>query len=139
LTLMGIVALVLLVDMFSGIFGALSLLLAALGLYGVTAHAVGRRRPEIAIRMALGAAPGTVVRMILWQVGLPAASGIAAGVAVSLWASQFVAVLLYDVAPRDPATLAAGAAILAVVSALAGWVPARRASRIDPTHLLREG
>jgi predicted permease len=127
-----------LVALLSGFFGLLALLLAGLGLYGVTAYAVTRRRTEIGIRMALGAAPAGVVRLVLVRVTLLVASGVAAGAGVSLWASRFVASLLYGLEPRDPSTVVGSAAVLALVGALAGWLPAHRASRIDPADVLRE-
>jgi putative ABC transport system permease protein len=126
-----------LVAMLAGFFGGLALLLAGLGLYGVTSYAVSRRRTEIGIRMALGAAPGGVVRLILIRVTLLVGAGIVAGCAVSLWAAQFVSTLLYGLQPRDPKTMIAAAAALAAVGALAGWLPAYRASRIDPAEVLR--
>jgi predicted permease len=122
----------------SGFFGGLALLLAGLGLYGVTSYAVNRRRSEIGIRMALGAAPGGVVRLVLHRVALLVGAGVIAGVLVSLWAARFVDTLLFGLAPRDPMTLAAAALILSAVGALAGWIPARRASRIDPAQVLRD-
>jgi predicted permease len=128
-----------LVAMLSGFFGVLALLLAGLGLYGVTAYAVARRRMEIGIRMALGAPPAGVVRLVLARVARLVGAGVIIGVGVSLWASSLVASLLYGLAPRDPATLGAAAITLAAVAALAGWVPAYRASRIDPAQVLREG
>ena len=128
-----------LVAMLSGFFGGLALLLAGLGLYGITSYAVSRRRAEIGIRMALGAAPGGVVRMILARVGLLVAAGVVIGGATTLWASRFVVTLLYGLEPRDWTTLAGSAAILGTIGALAGWIPALRASRIDPARVLREG
>jgi putative ABC transport system permease protein len=122
----------------SGFFGGLALLLAGLGLYGVTSYAVSRRRSEIGIRLALGAAPGGVVRLVLARVALLVGAGVIAGVLVSLWAARFVEALLFGLTPRDPMTLVAAALILAVVGALAGWIPARRASRIDPAQVLRD-
>ena len=127
-----------LVAMLSGFFGALALLLAGLGLYGVTSYAVARRRGEIGIRMALGAAPGGVVRLVLARVAWLVAIGVAIGAGVSAWASQFVASLLYGLPPRDPITLVAAALTLAAVGAAAGWLPAYRASRIDPAEALRD-
>jgi hypothetical protein len=121
----------------SGFFGALALLLAGLGLYGVTAYAVTRQRTEIGIRLALGAPAGGVVRLVLSRVALLVALGIVAGTAASLWLSSLVATLLYGLEPRDPMTLAAAAITLAAVGAIAGWVPAHRASRIDPLEVLR--
>ena len=127
-----------LVAMLSGFFGALALLLAGLGLYGVTAYAVARRRTEIGIRMALGAAPEGVVRLVLSRVFVLVGLGVLAGAGVSLWASTFAASLLYGLEPRDPVTLVGAAVVLAAVGALAGWLPALRASRIDPAEVLRE-
>jgi putative ABC transport system permease protein len=123
----------------SGFFGALALLLAGLGLYGVTSFAVSRRRTEIGIRMALGADPGGVVVMVLRRVALLVGLGTIAGVAMSLWASRFVTTLLYGLEPRDPLTLVAAVVVLAAIGAAAGWVPARRAARIDPARVLHEG
>ncbi len=125
------------VAMLSGFFGALALLLAALGLYGVTSYAVTRRRTELGIRMALGAAPGSVVRLVLSRVCVLVALGVVIGGVVSLWASRLVAPLLYGLEPRDRATLVGSAVVLATVGALAAWLPAWRASRIDPAVVLR--
>jgi len=122
----------------SGSFGGLALLLAGLGLYGGTAYAVSRRRSEIGIRMALGAPPSGVVRLVFARVARLVGAGVIAGVLVSLWLSRFVEALLFGLTPRDPATLVVAALILIVVGALAGWIPARRASRIDPARVLRD-
>jgi predicted permease len=121
----------------STFFGCLALLLASLGLYGVTAYSVNRRRGEIGIRMALGANAADVVRMILRRVGGLVAIGIAIGTAASVWASRFVTSFLYGFERSDPTTFVAAAVILSLVAAVAGWVPARRASRIDPAGVLR--
>jgi predicted permease len=126
------------VAMLSGFFGALALLLAGLGLYGVTSYAVTRRRGEIGIRMALGAAPAGVVRLVLTRVAWLVAIGVAIGIGISAWASQFVASLLFGLPPRDPLTLVAAATTLAAVGAVAGWLPAYRASCIDPAEVLRD-
>ena len=109
-----------------------------MGLYGVTAYAVNRRRTEIGIRMAIGAAPADVVRLVLARVVILLAIGVAAGAVVSVWASRFVAALLYGLQPRDPGTLVGAAVVLGAVGLLAGWLPAHRASRIDPAEVLRE-
>jgi predicted permease len=119
-------------------FGSLALLLAGLGLYGVTSYTVNNRRTEIGIRMALGANAAGVVRLVLsrvaWLVGL----GVAAGIALSLWASRFVSALLYGLEATDRLTLVAAGALLVCVGMLAGWLPARRAARTDPTVVLRQ-
>ena len=127
------------VAMLSGFFGALALLLAALGLYGVTSYAVNRRRTELGIRLALGAAPSGVIRLVLRRVAILVAAGVLVGGAASLLTAKYVATLLYGLQPRDPLTFAGAAAILCSIGALAGWLPARRASRIDPARVLREG
>ena len=88
--------------------------------------------------MALGAAPGGVVRLVLSRVALLVGVGVMVGAGVSVWASQFVATLLYGLEPRDPVTLVGAAVVLAAVGAVAGWLPAHRASRIDPAEVLRD-
>jgi len=128
-----------LVAMLAGFFGALALLLAGLGLYGVTAYAVARRRVEIGIRMALGAPPSGVVRLVLARVAWLVGAGVVIGAGISVSAASMIASLLYGLAPRDPATLVTAVAILTGVAVLAGWLPAYRASRVDPAQVLREG
>jgi predicted permease len=127
------------VAMLSGFFGGLALFLAALGLYGVMTYAVSRRRTEIGIRMALGAAPSAAVRFVLQRAAALVAIGIVLGGVLSIWAARFATPLVFGVQPRDPATLAGATAVLAAIGALAGWIPARRAARIDPARVLREG
>ena len=128
-----------LVAMLSGFFGVLALLLAALGLYGVTSYAVSRRRSEIGLRMALGAAPAGVVRMVLGRVALLVGLGVFAGLATSFWASTYVTPLLYGLPSRDPLSMIGSALVLAAIGGLAGWLPAMRAARIDPARVLRDG
>lgn len=128
-----------LVAMMSGFFGALALLLAGLGLYGVVAQAVGARRTEIGLRMALGADPAGIVGLVFRRVGFLIVAGLALGVAGSWWTARFVAPLLFQVEARDPMTFAGTAGVLIVVGMLAAWVPARRAARLDPARVLREG
>ena len=133
------------VALLSGFFGALALLLAGLGLYGITAYAVNRRKGELGIRMALGAAPATVVRLVLQRVALLVGLGIVAGLALSgafilyggTIGAQTVAGLLHGVELRDPVTFGGAIVVLAAIAAFAGWLPARRASRIDPASVLR--
>jgi putative ABC transport system permease protein len=122
----------------SASFGALALLMAAVGLYGVTSYAVHLRRAEIGIRMALGATRAAVVRLILGRVSVLVGIGIVAGLAIGGWASRFVATLLYGLEPHDPITLIGSAATLALIGMVAGWLPAKRASRLDPTQVLSD-
>jgi ABC-type antimicrobial peptide transport system permease subunit len=110
--------------------------LAALGVSGVTAYSVGRR-PEIAVRMALGASPGSVVRLVLGRVATLILAGGAIGVALSLWAAKFAGALLFGIDARDLMTLVAAAVVLVTVGLFAGWLPARKVSRLDPTTALR--
>jgi predicted permease len=127
-----------LLTMLSGFFGGLALLLAALGLYGVTSYTVNRRRPELGVRLALGAGPREIRRLVLRRVVLLVGIGIVAGLGVSLWAGRFIQTqLLYELQPRDPLALAAAAAVLFAIGLVAGWLPARRAARIDPVIVLR--
>jgi predicted permease len=126
------------VALLSSVFGSLALLLAMVGLYGITSYAVTRRKGEIAIRMALGAPRQSVVWLMLRDVVMLLALGMAAGLAASLAAGRLVTSLLFGVQPRDPMQLAGAAAILAAATALAAYVPARRAARLDPMAALRE-
>ncbi len=127
-----------LVAMLSAFFGGLALLLAAIGLYGITAYAVVRRRSEIGIRLALGATPAAVVRGILSRTGALVVTGMVLGALASWWTARFVSSLLFGLAPHDPGTLAGAVLVLAAVSILAGWIPARRAARVDPAEALRD-
>jgi putative ABC transport system permease protein len=128
-----------LVAMMSGFFGALALLLAGLGLYGVVAQSVNARRMEIGLRMALGAQPAGIVRLVFRRLGALIVVGLALGLIGSWWAARFVAPLLFQVEARDPMTFSGTAAVLIAVGVLAAWVPARRAARLDPATVLREG
>jgi predicted permease len=123
----------------SGFFGGLALLLAGIGLYGVTSYAVSRRRAEIGVRMALGAQASRVVRMVLGRALHLVALGIVIGSAASLWMARFVGSLLFGLETNDPVTLIGAAGALLAVGLLAAGLPARRASRIDPAQVLREG
>jgi hypothetical protein len=122
----------------SSFFGGLALLLSAVGLYGVTAYAATRRRAEIGIRLALGATRARVVRLVLRRMLVVTIAGMVTGSIASLWASRFVASLLFGVPPRNPPTIAAAAAVLLSVAVLASGIPAIRASRTDPAKALRE-
>jgi predicted permease len=128
-----------LIAMLSAFFGGLAVLLAAVGLYGVVAHAVRARQAEIGLRMALGAAPSSIMRLIFQRVGVLIAAGLAIGVVGSVWAAGFVEALLFNLQARDPSTFAGAAAVLVAVGLVAAWLPARRAARLDPATVLREG
>ena len=128
-----------LIALLSAFFGGLALLLAAVGLYGIVAHAVRAQQTEIGLRMALGATPFTILGLIFGRVGVLIGAGLAFGLAGSLWAARFVEALLFHVEPRDPVTFAGAAAALAVVGIVAAWLPARRAAKLDPATVLRQG
>jgi predicted permease len=119
------------------LFGLLALVLASVGLYGITAYSVARRTSEIGLRMALGANRGDVVALVLrgasWQVGL----GLAIGVPVALLGGHLMASELYGVRTYDPLTLVAAALVLSVSAAIAGFIPARRAASVEPMNALR--
>ena len=127
-----------LLALLAGFFGAIALVLSGVGLYGVSSYAAASRRAEIGIRLALGAQPPAVVRAMLTRIALLVLIGTAAGVMFALWLARFVAPLLYGLEPNDPVTLAASALGLAAVAAVAGWIPASRATRVDPAQVLRQ-
>lgn len=127
-----------LVATLSGFFGGLALLLAALGLYGVMSYTVTRRKNEIGIRMALGAEPKTVVALVLRNVAMITVVGLAVGVAAAIGAGRFINALLFNLASTDQTMIAITAITLVSAAAVAGYLPARRAARIDPMVALRE-
>jgi predicted permease len=118
-------------------FGVVALALAAIGLYGVLSFGVARRTSEIAVRIALGARPSRVVAMILGETAGVVALGVLAGGALAYAASRYIAGVLFRVEPRDPATFAGAVAVLLAVAAAAAYVPARRASKLEPVAALR--
>jgi predicted permease len=122
----------------AGLLGGIGVLLSAIGLYGVSSYTVTRRRGEIGIRLALGGQSGAVVRVILKRIALLVLAGTVVGLSVAVWLSRFVAPLLYGLESRDPVTLAAATMLLALVAAVAGWIPAARAVRVDPAQVLRQ-
>jgi ABC-type antimicrobial peptide transport system permease subunit len=120
-----------------GGFSLLALILASLGIYGVVSYGVSQRIPEIGVRMALGATAGDVRRQIMRDTLILAAIGIAIGAAVSLALARVISTLLYATSATDPLTFAVMVGLLATVALVAGYLPARRASRIDPMRALR--
>jgi predicted permease len=122
----------------SGFFGSLALLLATIGLYGIMSYSVTRRRNEIGVRIALGAAQSRVVRMVVGEVGRMVVAGIIVGTLLTLSVTRLVSSFLYGVKPTDPATMVISAAALAIVAVAAAMLPAWRAARIDPVSALRE-
>jgi ABC-type antimicrobial peptide transport system permease subunit len=127
-----------LASLFLGVLGGISMLLAGVGLYGVVAYSVSQRTREIGIRVALGARPGDVLRMIMKRGLLLALLGTAAGLAITLAATPQIAPLLYRVSPADPLSIAGAALFLMAVAVLASLIPAWRATRVDPTVALRQ-
>ena len=127
-----------LLALLSGFFGAVSLLLAAVGVYGVLSYSVVQRTREIGIRRALGAGPGAAVARVLRDIAVYIGIGVVAGVALAIYGGRFVRVLLYRVEPLDPVTLAAPLVALLVVGAIAASIPARRAASVDPIVALRD-
>ena len=119
------------------LFAIVGLVVTALGIYGVVSLLVSQRTQEIGIRMALGATPMSVIRMMVWQASLWIGFGAAAGIIGSLAAARWIGSLLFDIPANDPATLAEAAALLLVVALFGAWVPARRSARIDPMVALR--
>jgi predicted permease len=122
----------------AGALGVLAVILAGLGLYGVTAYAISRQRTELAVRIALGALPGRVIALVLARVWLLVGLGIAAGLGISLWASRFVGGLIYGLSPHEPSTLLGAAVLLCAMGTAAAWLAARRVARMDPVAVLRE-
>jgi len=118
-------------------FSLFALLLASIGLYGVMSYAVTRRTSEIGLRMALGARTADVVRLVMKETMLLVAVGVAIGLGAALATTRLISTLLYGLTPNDPVTMAAAAVLLLAVAGLAGWLPARRASRVDPMIALR--
>ncbi|MBV9880620.1 MAG: ABC transporter permease [Gemmatirosa sp.] len=122
----------------SGFFGALALLLAMVGLYGTMAYTLAQRRREIGVRLALGAARGRVMRLVLGEVGRLVALGVVLGAAGAAAAARLMAPFLFGLSPADPATWALSAAVLSAVALAAGALPAWRAATLDPVSAIRD-
>jgi putative ABC transport system permease protein len=121
----------------SGVFGALALLLACIGIYGITAYAAAGRRHEVGIRLAMGARPRHVLRLFLREGVLLMAIGIAIGVPLAMAGTRVLASLLFGLPPHDPLTFFAGTALLALAGTIASLIPAARAAADDPVKALR--
>jgi len=126
-----------LIAILASAFGALATLLAAIGLYGVVAFNVARRTAEMGLRMALGALPGDVLALVMKEVGLLVAAGAAIGLAAATVLSRFIESQLFGMKAVDPLIFSAATVVLALAAGLAGYIPARRAARIDPIKALR--
>jgi ABC-type antimicrobial peptide transport system permease subunit len=120
-----------------GTFAALALVLGVIGVYGVTSYVVAQRTREVGLRIALGAPPAQLVRMVVGQGMRVAAVGIALGTAGALAVARAMAGLLYEVRPADAATLAGTTVVLGLATLVANYIPARRAAHVDPIESLR--
>jgi ABC-type antimicrobial peptide transport system permease subunit len=118
-------------------FGVLALLLACVGIYGVMAYAVARRTSEIGLRMALGAHSRQVLTMILRETSWLSGIGVVLGVLIATGVTRFIQSMLFGLKPYDPLTMGEAVLVMSTVALLAGWLPARRASRLDPMTALR--
>lgn len=121
----------------SGLFGALSLILVSVGVYGVMALLVARRQKEIGIRMALGARPAQVTGIVLAETAVPVGVGVVIGVAGALGVTRLAEKMLYGVAPTDPVSFAGASLLLVILALLAAYVPSRRAAKLNPIETLR--
>ena len=119
------------------LFAALALLLAAIGLYGVLAQIVEQRTREIGVRMALGADRANIFRLVIGRALIIGLVGVAVGIGIAMWSMRFLDALLYQVKSDDPLTVAVLAILLMAVTLVAAYVPARRATRVDPLTSLR--
>src|SRR5262249_40897551 len=120
-----------------GIFSGIALLLAMVGIYGVLSYSVTQRTREIGIRMALGAAERDVIRMIAGDALRLAGAGISIGLALAFATTRYLGSLLFEVRPTDPLTYAGVSVLLTAIAVVASWIPARRATHVDPVRALR--
>jgi len=120
-----------------GAFAGLAVVLAAIGIFGVLSYAMAQRTRELGIRLALGAQRGDVLRLVAKETAPMVAGGVIVGLMAALGLTRFVRTMLYEIRPNDPATFAAVAVTLALVAVVAAFVPARRASRVDPVIAIR--
>ena len=122
----------------SGFFGALALILAMIGLYGTFSYLVTQRQTEFGVRMALGAEPASIFALVMRDLIAVLAGGLVAGILISLAATRVLQHMLFDLAPRDATTMFLAVGVLSAVALLAGYIPARRATRVDPLTILRQ-
>jgi ABC-type antimicrobial peptide transport system permease subunit len=120
-----------------GTLGGLGLLLALVGVFGVTSFTVSRRIPEVGVRLAFGARPGQVVGTMVKDASMPIAAGLAIGLVAAFFLTRVLATFLFKTTPHDPLAFIAVAITLAAGGAIAAWIPARRAARVDPVVALR--
>lgn len=126
-----------LLALLSGFFGALALLLAMIGLYGTLSYLVTQRQKEFGIRLALGAQRGEILRLVMRDVVAVLAGGVIVGAGISLATTRVLQQLLFGLGPRDAVTMSAAIVVLSVVALIAGYLPARRATKVDPMTALR--
>jgi predicted permease len=126
-----------LVGTITGLFGALALVLAAIGLYGLMSYGVSRRTREFGIRMAIGAEAGSIVSLVLKEAMWLLIAGVAVGLAAAWALGRIVKSMLFGIEPADPVSALIAVVVLAAAAVVAAWIPARRASRVDPTRALR--
>jgi putative ABC transport system permease protein len=119
------------------VFAALALMLATVGIYGVVSYSVAQRTHEMGLRMALGAQQGNVLRLVVREGALLAGIGVLIGLLASRWATSVIATWLYGITPSDPATFVAVGLLLVMIALLASYLPARRATRVDPVIAMR--
>jgi ABC-type antimicrobial peptide transport system permease subunit len=122
----------------TGIVGIIAIVLCVIGLYGLTASVVGQRTREMGVRVAMGAEPGDLLRLLMWDSLRPVVVGLVIGTAAALLASRVIAGILFGVSPQDPIAFAGAAVILLAAATLAVLVPTRRAAAVDPAFVLRQ-
>jgi hypothetical protein len=127
-----------LLALLSGFFGALALILAMIGLYGTFSYLVTQRQKEFGVRMALGAEPASILALVMRDLIAVLAGGLVAGILISLAATRVLQQMLFGLAPRDATTMFLASGVLSAVALLAGYIPARRATRVDPMTTLRQ-